>query len=147
MKEPAARGRLVRRETHSSRAAASVVTGIALVLILAWAGTEAVLSMARAHPLLVSPPAALGWLTGLPTATLPAGMIAGGGALALAGLVLVLLALLPGTRGATPCPAGPAPSLSMTTWLPPPSPVRPAMPHGSFPNRSRPGSAGAASSC
>ncbi|MET3176565.1 UNVERIFIED_ORG: hypothetical protein ABIB52_004440 [Arthrobacter sp. UYCu721] len=106
MKEPAARGRLVRRETHSSRAAASVVTGIVLVLILAWAGTEAVLSMAGAHPLLASPPAILGWLTGLPAATLPAGMIAGGAALALAGLVLVLLALRPGTRGRHTMPGG-----------------------------------------
>ncbi|MCZ2401642.1 hypothetical protein IV498_00190 [Paenarthrobacter sp. Z7-10] len=91
--------RLVRRETHSSRATAAVVTAVVTILVLLWLGTETVLSMTGRKPLLASPPQIGAWLVGLPQATLPAGMIAAGVGLALIGLILLLLALLPGNRG------------------------------------------------
>lgn len=88
--------RVVRRETHSPRTVAMFVAVILLILALAYIGLEIVLSLAAQPALLLGPAAAGGWLVGLPTAQ-PAGLvIAGSVALALIGIVFVVLALTPG---------------------------------------------------
>lgn len=94
MSTPALR-RVVRRETHSPRTVAMFVAVVLLILALAYVGLEIVLSLAAQPALLVGPAAAAGWLVGLPT--FPAGLvIAGSIALALIGLVFIVLAVTPG---------------------------------------------------
>lgn len=90
--------RLLRRETHSSRAVASVSAAVVLLAGLAWLGTEAVLSLVNQPPLIISPPALLDWVAGLPSTVLPWGLVLAGLGLALVGLILLLVALTPGTR-------------------------------------------------
>lgn len=90
--------RLLRRETHSSRAVASVSTAVVLLTGLAWLGTEAVLSVMNQPPLIISPPALLERAAALPNSVLPWGLALAGLALALLGLVFLLLALTPGTK-------------------------------------------------
>lgn len=90
--------RVVRRETHSPRTVASVVVVVLLALSAVYAGVEIVLHLVGAAPLLVAPGAALAWLQHLPEAQ-PQSMIAGGGVVvALAGAILLWLALAPGRR-------------------------------------------------
>ncbi|MBE0009679.1 MULTISPECIES: DUF6286 domain-containing protein [unclassified Arthrobacter] len=90
--------RLLRRETHSSRAVASVSAAVVLLAGLAWLGTEAVLSVVNQPPLIISPPALLNWAAGLPSTVLPWGLTLAGLGLALVGLMFLLVALTPGTR-------------------------------------------------
>ena len=90
--------RLLRRETHSSRAVASVTAAVVGLLGLAWLGTEAVLSLLNQPPLVANPPAMLQWVADLPQSTLPWGLAAAGVGLALIGLVILLVALTPGTK-------------------------------------------------
>ncbi|MFT2690263.1 hypothetical protein [Clavibacter zhangzhiyongii] len=47
--------RLVRRETHSSRAGIAITIAVLLILVLAWLGTEAVLAALGVAPLLLAP--------------------------------------------------------------------------------------------
>jgi hypothetical protein len=89
---------ICRRATHSSRAAASVITAALLIAVLVWLGTETVLSAAGAPALLASPVQMVRWLAGIPENTLPALLVGAGAVLALVGLLLVLLGLLPGAR-------------------------------------------------
>ena len=90
--------RLLRRETHSSRAVASVTAAVVLLVVLAWLGTEAVLSLLGQPALVASPPAMLQWVAGLPQTTLPWGLVAAGAGLALVGLLVLLVAVTPGTK-------------------------------------------------
>ncbi|WP_019481949.1 DUF6286 domain-containing protein [Arthrobacter sp. TB 23] len=90
--------RLLRRETHSSRAGASVTAAVVGLLGLAWLGTEAVLSLLDQPPLVANPPSMLQWAADLPESTLPWGLAAVGIGLALIGLVLLLVAVTPGTK-------------------------------------------------
>ncbi|MFM9430791.1 DUF6286 domain-containing protein [Pseudarthrobacter sp. So.54] len=90
--------RIARRETNRSRALASIITAVALILVLLWLGTEAVLALTGNPALLVSPDQVGQWLAGLATATLPAGLIAAGIGLVLAGLFYLVLALRAGHR-------------------------------------------------
>ena len=98
MSAPPRTGHLARRETRSSRTVASVVTAVVLILILVWLGTEAVLASSGQRPLLAAPARMAEWLVHLPAATLPWGLVAAGAGLALLGLLLVVLAVSPGTR-------------------------------------------------
>ena len=98
MSAPTRTSRLARRETRSSRTVASVVTAVVLILILVWLGTEAVLASSGQRPLLAAPARMAEWLVHLPAATLPWGLVAAGAGLALLGLLLVVLAVSPGTR-------------------------------------------------
>ncbi|GAA3690003.1 hypothetical protein GCM10023081_29350 [Arthrobacter ginkgonis] len=98
MSAPPRTSRLARRETRSSRTVASVATAVVLILILAWLGTEAVLASSGQPPLLATPTRMAEWLVRLPAATLPWGLVAAGAALALLGLLLLVLAVSPGTR-------------------------------------------------
>lgn len=90
--------RIGRREMHSSRAVASVLAASVLILVSAWVGVEAVLSAVGQRPLLVSPLQMADWAAGVPGKTEPSVLLAAGAVLALAGLVLVLLGVLPGRR-------------------------------------------------
>lgn len=89
---------LARRETRSSRTVATVATATALILILAWIGTETVLASTGQRALLATPSGMAEWLVRLPAATVPWGLVAAGAGLALLGLLLVVLAVSPGTR-------------------------------------------------
>ncbi|MHA7283006.1 DUF6286 domain-containing protein [Arthrobacter sp. TMS2-4] len=95
---PPTTARLVRRELHSSRATASVVTAIlliggCLVLLL-----EAVLRAVGDEPFLLDLDAAAAWFGALPGGV-PASLLgAGSVVLLVSGLLLILLAVLPGRR-------------------------------------------------
>jgi hypothetical protein len=89
--------RIVRRETHSPRSTAAVITAVVLVLVIAWVATESVLFLLGLRPLLVSPRTMLTAVTALPDA--PVALQLGIAALAaLIGVLLVCLAILPGRR-------------------------------------------------
>lgn len=89
--------RVVRRETHSPRTVSTVIV-LALVVVAAiYVGVEIVLHLLGVGPLLVAPGAALTWLQELPNQH--QGLAVAGGLLAaVAGLVLVWLALGAGRR-------------------------------------------------
>lgn len=90
--------RIVRRTVHSSRATASVVTASLLILILAWVGTETVLSALGAPALLVSSVEMGEWLISVPEHTTSSALVVAGVGMALIGLALVLVGILPGRR-------------------------------------------------
>lgn len=89
--------RYLRRETHSSRSAAEIVVLVLIALVAAYVGTEAVLAVFGAAPLLIAPSALLGALVGV-------GELASGSLIAIAigtgvlALILIVLALAPGSR-------------------------------------------------
>ena len=90
--------RLVRRETRASRSGSAIVVLVALALVAAWIGTEAVLAALARPALLVSP---LDVLPSLETALDgEAGLVlAAGVASAVVGVVLLALGLTAGHRG------------------------------------------------
>lgn len=90
--------RLERRETHSSRAAASIVTALILAAAFLWLALELVLALLGADPLMVRPGAMAQWLVHVPEATVPAGLVAAGVVLALLGIVFLALAVKGGRR-------------------------------------------------
>ncbi|WP_368498108.1 DNA/RNA endonuclease G [Herbiconiux sp. A18JL235] len=92
MTDPALR-RVVRRETHSPRTVATVVVLVLVALALAYLGTEIVLRLAGAGPLLVAPAAGLDWLVSLPSAQPAAAVVAGAAVIAVLGVVLIVLAI------------------------------------------------------
>ena len=70
--------RLVRRETHSSRAGIAITIAVLLILVLAWLGTESVLAAVGSAPLLLAPADAAS--ATLDAASAPAGaLVAVGG--------------------------------------------------------------------
>ena len=95
MSTPAFR-RIVRRETHSPRTVAMVVVVVLLILALVYVGVELVLDLLAQAPLLAGPETAFAWIAGLPTAQPEWAVVAGGLALAVIGVVLVVLAVAPG---------------------------------------------------
>ncbi|GGC78678.1 hypothetical protein GCM10011512_01600 [Tersicoccus solisilvae] len=90
--------RLLRRETHSSRSVPSVLTAVVVLILLLWLFLETALSVTGAPPILLSPVTAAQWLADLPRHAPGAVLAAAGLALALVGLLLLALALLPGNR-------------------------------------------------
>jgi hypothetical protein len=90
--------RLVRRETHSSRAAASVVSAAVLAAMFLWLALEAVLALLGEDALLARPGHVGRWLGGIPAATVPTGLVAAGTGVALLGLLLLCTALRGGRR-------------------------------------------------
>ena len=90
--------RLVRRETHSSRAAASIVAAVVLAAAFLWLAVEAVLALLGRSELLASPAQLGSWLAGVPGATVPAGLVAAGAGIALLGVLLLGTALRAGRR-------------------------------------------------
>lgn len=87
---------VVRRETHSPRTVAMLVVVVLLVLAAAYAAVEIVLSLVGRPPLLVAPGAAFDALAALPTAVVPAALIAAGAVLAIVGLIVFIIAVAPG---------------------------------------------------
>ncbi|NQX04507.1 DNA/RNA endonuclease G [Rathayibacter sp. VKM Ac-2856] len=89
--------RYLRRETHSSRSVAQIVVLVVIALIAAYVGTEAVLAILGAAPLLLAPSALLGAIVGVTGLTSGAiiGIAVGTAVLA---LILLVLALAPGAR-------------------------------------------------
>ncbi|BBE21458.1 hypothetical protein MN0502_03410 [Arthrobacter sp. MN05-02] len=95
---PASTARLVRRELHSSRAVASVVTAVLLIVALLVLLFEALLKAVGDEPFLVDLEAAAARVGVLPGAA-PASLLGAGSALLLVlGTLLLLLAVLPGRR-------------------------------------------------
>ncbi|MFM9276183.1 hypothetical protein ACKAE7_20120, partial [Pseudarthrobacter sp. NKDBFgelt] len=90
--------RMVRRETHSSRAAVSVLAGTVLLALCLWLALEAVLMVAGVPALLASPGETGRWLAGLPAATIPVWLAAAGTGIALLGVLLVLAGAAAGRR-------------------------------------------------
>lgn len=88
--------RVIRRETHSPRTAAMAVAVVLAIVVLAYIGTEIVLSLLSQPGLLVTPTAAGTWLTGLPDQQPAWTIIAPAVLLALVGIGFILLALTPG---------------------------------------------------
>lgn len=87
--------RALRRETHSPRSAATAIVAVIIMLVLAYLAVEIILDLAGQPALLVSPGALLAATADVSTFA-PGAVGAAGVVLALAGLVLVSLALGPG---------------------------------------------------
>lgn len=95
MSEPVLR-RVVRRETHSPRSVAFAVVVLLTIVACLYLAVETVLSLASQPALLVRPIDALAWLAALPTDVPVGAVIAGGLAVAVVGVWLVLLSVSPG---------------------------------------------------
>lgn len=89
--------RILRRETHSPRSAAAVVTAIALMIVVAWLMIEGVLSLLGVRALLVSPRDLVSAFVTAPTAG-TALLITVAVLSAAVGIVLLAFAMLPGRR-------------------------------------------------
>jgi len=85
--------RVLRRSQHRSRSTAVVIALVALIVVLAWVGTESVLAVFGLAPLLVAPAALLHFIDNPDSIG-----TAAAGALALLGVVLLAVALSPGRR-------------------------------------------------
>lgn len=95
MMSPALR-RVVRRETHSPRTVAMLVVVTLVVLALAYTALEFVMHLSGQPPLLLDPAETFGWLVALPGSDAAGASTAAGVALAVIGLILVILAIAPG---------------------------------------------------
>lgn len=95
---PASTARLVRRELHSSRAVASTITAAVLVLVCLVLLLEVVLRAVNEDHFVLDLEAAAAWAGALP-AGIPASLLGAGSALlGVLGVLLLVLALLPGRR-------------------------------------------------
>jgi hypothetical protein len=95
---PSAYRRILRREMHSSRSGAAIVVLIALIVVAAYVGIEAVYAGLGLHALVFSP---LDVLATLRSAALEHGalVIATGIIAAVVGIVLIVIGFAPGRRG------------------------------------------------
>ncbi|MUK01576.1 hypothetical protein GM708_06325 [Vibrio cholerae] len=95
---PESTARFVRRELHSSRAIASVTTGVLLILVCLVLLFEVVLKAVGDEPFLLDVEAAARWAGDLPGGA-PASLLGAGSVLLfVVGALLLLLAVLPGRR-------------------------------------------------
>ncbi|XAZ32744.1 hypothetical protein AAHB34_08835 [Paenarthrobacter ureafaciens] len=90
--------RLIRRETHSSRAVPSIVVASLLMVASLWLALESVLWLLKDQPLLASPAEMFRWVIELPANTTPTGLVASGAGLGILALVLFGLAFGRGRR-------------------------------------------------
>lgn len=90
--------RINRRETHSSRAVASVVTAAVLLLAVIWLGVGLVLKATGNAALLMTPAQLAQRVALLAQNTLPAALTGAGIVVAVIGLAVVLLAILGGSK-------------------------------------------------
>ena len=90
--------RVLRRETHSSKAGLAIALAVVLMLALAYVAAECVLALLRQPPLLVAPKTALLAVLALPDAVASTTLIAAGSVIAIIGLVILVAALTPGRR-------------------------------------------------
>lgn len=98
MTHPTLYRRVLRRETHSPRAALAVFAAVLLILAFAWMATESVLELLGRPPLLVSPGEALLAVISLPTAVITPAIVGAGVVATIIGLIFVAYAVLPGRR-------------------------------------------------
>ncbi|KSU76635.1 hypothetical protein GA0061083_2011 [Pseudarthrobacter enclensis] len=99
MGEARTRKKLIRRETHSSRAGLSIAVALVLLAVFLWLGTESVLALLGLAPLLASP-----WQLASATVTASGAvdrgeLTAAGTAAAVLGLTLLVAALKGGRKG------------------------------------------------
>lgn len=90
--------RIIRRETHSSRARLSVAVALLALCFFAWLAAESVLSLLGQDALLASPGQLAAQVVALPQAVLPGALAAAGVAVALLGLLVLLAAVKGGRR-------------------------------------------------
>ncbi|POH61202.1 hypothetical protein CVS28_01520 [Arthrobacter glacialis] len=90
--------RLGLRETHSSRAALSIVTAAVLVAVLVWLMVEMVLSATGNAALLMSPAELARRTATVATETIPGALVAAGTVLAVLGIALLAAAVVPGRK-------------------------------------------------
>lgn len=90
--------RIIRRETHSSRAGLAITLSVVLILALAYVGAEAVLALLGLAPLLADPATAWSAVLGLPSSADAALLVAAGVVAAIIGVLLLIAALSPGRR-------------------------------------------------
>ncbi len=90
--------RILRRETHSSRAVASIIAAVTVAGICAYALLEAAVRAVGQPPWIIAPQAAAEQIIALPAGFPPLLLGLLGAVLAMAGLVFLLHAVLPGRR-------------------------------------------------
>jgi len=90
--------RAVRREMHSPRTVATVIVLLLVMAGAVLAGIEIVLHLAGVGPLLITPGAALGWVSTALTALPQPTVVAVGGVVVVVGVVIVALGVTPGRR-------------------------------------------------
>ncbi|MFK0007674.1 hypothetical protein ACIQTZ_11520 [Paenarthrobacter sp. NPDC090520] len=90
--------RVLRRETHSSRALVSIVVATLLALAFLWAAAETVLWILKDRPLLADPPRVGDWLVQLPATTIPGALGASGVGVSLLGVLVLVAAAAPGRK-------------------------------------------------
>lgn len=89
--------RILRRETHSPRSALAIAVAVALILLCLYCGVEIVLMMLGRRALLAAPQDMLATVGKLGTAPTDGPLITGI-VLAVLGLLLLIVALMPGRR-------------------------------------------------
>lgn len=97
-KRDAAKARLIRRETHASRAVASVLAAVLVTIVAVYVLFEAALKVFGQEPWLVDPDLSWQWIRDLPDGTDPLLLGAVGALIFLLGLYFFLNGVLPGRR-------------------------------------------------
>ena len=92
------RERLLKRETHSSRATASIIAAVLVIALCVYALLETAVRAVGQPPWLVDPQTAAEQVVALPNGVPPLLLGVTGALLAMAGLFFVLNAVLPGRR-------------------------------------------------
>ncbi|UXM92129.1 DUF6286 domain-containing protein [Paenarthrobacter sp. JL.01a] len=90
--------RILRRETHSSRAAAAVIAAVLVIILCVYALLEAGVRAVGQPPWLVDPTTAAERIIALPAGISPLLLGASGAVIAMVGLIFLLQAVLPGRR-------------------------------------------------
>lgn len=96
--EDPAMSRILRRETHSSRAGASGIAAVLVILLCVYALLEAGVRAVGQPPWLIEPTTAAERIIALPDGISPLLLGAGGAVIAMIGLFFLLHAVLPGRR-------------------------------------------------
>jgi hypothetical protein len=90
--------RILRRETHSSRAGAAVIAAVLVIVLCVYALLEAGVRAIGQPPWLIDPTTAAARIIALPAGISPLLLGASGAVIAMVGLFFLLHALLPGRR-------------------------------------------------
>ncbi|MFJ5956068.1 DUF6286 domain-containing protein [Paenarthrobacter sp. NPDC092416] len=96
--EDAAMSRILRRETHSSRAGAAGIAAVLVIILCVYAVLESTVRAIGQPPWLIDPGTAAERIIALPEGISPLLLGAGGAVIAMVGLFFFLHAVLPGRR-------------------------------------------------